>query len=144
MTRQHLTYTIPHNEILLHNDGLATQIRQSENLNCESQNSLNISDTKESLKRSFLRRSSNYKEQYADSHSTWRLEPPPPFKQKTKKHMRPMCTVSFLWFLQNKAYKKVVKYTSASQELHALPTKTFHKFYITSIFCSKTCFSLQA
>lgn len=58
--------------------------------------------------------------------------------------MRPRCTVSFLWFLQNKARKKVVKYMSAWQELHALPTKTFHKFYITSIFCSKTCFSLQA
>lgn len=58
--------------------------------------------------------------------------------------MRLRCTVSFLWFLQNKARKKVVKYMSAWQELHALPTKTFHKFYITSIFCSKTCFSLQA
>lgn len=69
---------------------------------------------------------------------------PPSFKKKTKKNIRPMCTVSFLWFLQNKARKKVVKYMSAWQELHALPTKTFHKFYITSIFCSKTCFSLQA
>lgn len=32
----------------------ATQIQQSENLNCESQNSSNISDTKEYLKRNFF------------------------------------------------------------------------------------------
>lgn len=38
--------------------------------------------------------------------------PPPPLK-KNNKSMRPKCTVSFLWFLQNKARKKVVKYMSA-------------------------------
>lgn len=57
--------------------------------------------------------------------------------------MRQRHSVSFLWFLQNKAHKKVVKYMTAWQELHALPTKTFYKFYFffTYIFCSKTCFS---
>lgn len=85
-----------------------------------------------------MRRSSNYKVQYACSHWTWRLDPPP-FKKNNINPWDWGAPFHFCGFSKTKLVRKL-----SSTCLHALPTKTFHKFYITSIFCSKTCFSLQA